>query len=291
VRLGVHVASYDVPGGAPALAALLRDLGRACDDAGVAVLSLADHFFGLPWLGPVDAPALEGYTTLGFLAAHTERVQLQLLDTGVTHRHPGVLAKVVTTLDVLSGGRAGLGIDAGWNEVEHRGLGIPFPPLRDRFELLEETLQVLRQMWSEGDGPYAGRHYTLARTLNVPQPLHRVPVMVGGVSERTALRLVARYADACNLFAGGDSGVDFVAGKLAVLREHCVREGTSYDALRKTVLWTPHLDPAEPEAFLAAMAAMAEVGVQEVHVSPPGHDWVGFVRTLGTAVVPRLGGL
>jgi F420-dependent oxidoreductase-like protein len=265
----------------------LRDLGRACDDAGVDVLSLPDHFIGLPWLGPVDEPVLEGYTTLGFLAAHTERVTLQLLDTAVTHRHPGVLAKVVATLDVLSGGRAALGIDAGWYEAEHRGLGIPFPPLRDRFELLEEQLQVLRQLWSDDDGPYTGRHYRLARTLCSPQPLHRVPVMVGGVSERTALRLVARYADACNLFAGGESGVDFVARKLAVLREHCAREGTSYDALRRTVLWTPALDPARPEEFLATMAAMADVGVQEVHVSP-GEDWAGFVRALGTQVVPRL---
>jgi F420-dependent oxidoreductase-like protein len=287
VRLGVHVASYAVPGGSPALAGVLRDLGRACDDADVDVLSLVDHFFGLPWLGPVDAPVLEGYTTLGYLAAHTERVALQLLVTGVTYRYPGILAKVVSTLDVLSGGRAALGIGAGWYEEEHRGLGVPFPPLRDRFELLEEALQVIRQMWSEEDGSYTGRHYRLARTLSSPQPLHRVPVMVGGVGERTALRLVARYADACNLFAGGDSGVDFVAGKLAVLREHCDREGTSYDEIRKTILWTPDLDPSRPAELLATMEAMAAVGVEEVHVVP-GEDPVGFVRALGTHVVPRL---
>ena len=287
VRLGVHLASYAVPGGAPALAGVLRDLGRASDEAGVDVLSLVDHFFGLPWLGPVEAPMLEGYTTLGFLAAHTRDVELQLLVTGVTYRHPGLLAKVVTTLDVLSGGRAALGIGAGWYEEEHRGLGVPFPPLRDRFELLEEALLVLRQMWSDDDGPYAGRHYRLDRTLNSPQPLHRVPVMVAGVGERTALQLVARYADACNFFAGGDSGVDFVTGKLAVLREHCEREGTSYDAIRKTLLWTPALDPARPGEFLATMAAMAAVGVEEVHVVPE-EDPVGFVRAVGTHLVPLL---
>jgi F420-dependent oxidoreductase-like protein len=246
-----------------------------------------DHFLGLPWLGPVEAPVLEGYTTLGFLAAHTRDVELQLLVSSVTHRHPAVLAKVVTTLDVLSGGRAALGIGAGWYEEEHRALGIPFPPLRDRFELLEEALQVLRQMWSDDEGGFAGRHYRLGRTLNAPQPPHRVPVMVGGVGERKALLLVARYADACNLFAGGDSGVEFVAGKLAVLREHCEREGTSYDAIRKTILWTPALDPARPDAFLTAMTAMAEVGVEEVHVAP-GDDPVRFVRWAGSSLVPRL---
>ncbi len=287
MRLGVHIASYAVAGGPPALAGVLRDLGRACDAAGVDVLSLDDHFFGLPWREPAEAPVLEGYTTLGFLAAHTERVVLQLLVTAVTHRHPGVLAKVVTTLDVLSGGRAALGIGAGWSEEEHRGLGIPFPPLRDRLELLEEALQVLASMWSDDDSGYAGRHYRLGRTLNAPQPLSRVPVMVGGVGERTALRLVARYADASNFFAGGDSGADFVAGKLAVLREHCEREGTSYDAIRKTVLWTPPLDPTRPGEFLAEMAALAAVGVEEVHVVP-GHDPVGFTRALGEHVVPRL---
>ena len=290
MRLGVHVASYAVPGGPPALRGLLGDLGRGCDDAGVGVLSLVDHFFGLPWRDPLDAPMLEGWTTLGFLAGQTERVQLQLLVSGVTYRHPGLLAKTVSTLDVLSGGRAALGIGAGWYEEEHRGLGIPFPPLRDRFALLEEALQVLRQMWSEDEGAYTGRHYRLSRTLNSPQPLSPVPVMVDGVGERTALRLVARYADACNLFAGGDSGVYFVAGKLAVLRQHCEREGTSYDAIRKTVLWTPELDPAHPGEFLATMEAMAGVGVEEVHVVP-GDDPVGFVEGVGEHLVPRLADL
>ena len=276
-----------MPGGPAGLAGVLRDLGRACDEASVDVLSLVDHFFGLPWLGPVEAPMLEGYTTLGFLAAHTRNVELQLLVTSVTHRHPAVLAKIVTTLDVLSGGRAALGIGPGWYEEEHRALGIPFPPLRDRFELLEEALQVLRQMWSDDDGEYLGHHHRLARTLNSPQSLHSIPVMVGGVGERKALLLVARYGDACNLFAGGVSGVDFVAGKLAVLREHCEREGTSYDAIRKTILWTPSLDPARPAHFLETMAEMAAVGVQEVHLVP-GEDPVGFVRAAGEHLVPRL---
>ena len=287
MRLGLHLASYDLPGGPTRLRHVLRDLGRACDDAGFDVLSLVDHFFAVPWLGPVEAPMLEGYTTLGYLAAHTRDVELQLLVTGVTYRHPGVLAKIVSTLDVLSGGRAALGIGAGWYEEEHRGLGVPFPPLRDRFELLEEALQVLEQMWSDDDGEYAGRNYRLGRTLSSPQPLHRVPVMVAGVGERTALRLVARYADACSIFAGDDSGVDFVAGKLAVLREHCGREGTDYRAIRKTILWTPALDPVRPAEFLATMEDMAGIGVEEVHVVP-GDDPVGFARNAGKHLVAPL---
>jgi F420-dependent oxidoreductase-like protein len=286
MRLGVHLTSFDTPPGEP-IAPMLADVGRAADESGVDVLSLMDHFLGLPYLGPADQPMLEGYTSLGFLAAHTRRVELMLLVTGVTYRSPGVLAKTVATLDVLSGGRAVLGIGAGWYEREHRALGVPFPPLRDRFELLEEALQIVQQMWSEDDGPYEGRHHQLAETLCVPAPLRRVPVLIGGVGERKTLRLVARYADACNLFAGGAQGPEFVAGKLSVIREHCAREGTSYDGIAKTILWTDEVDPAAPEEFLSVMAQMAEVGVDEVHVMPRGGQ-VDFVRRLGDRVAPAL---
>ncbi|MDX6326641.1 MAG: hypothetical protein QOK15_2995 [Nocardioidaceae bacterium] len=287
MRLGVHVPVVDEPEGPGAIAGVLAAVGRAAEDAGVASLSLMDHFFQPPYLGDVSAPVLEGYTTLGFLAAHTSTVDLHLLVTGVTYRHPGLLAKIVATLDVLSGGRAVLGIGASWYEREHRGLGVPFPPLRDRFELLEEALQIVRQMWSEDDGPFDGRHFQLAETICSPQPLRPVPVMVGGVGERKALRLVARYADACNIFSSAELGAGFVAGKLAVLREHCVRESTSYDAIRKTVLWTDPLDPAAPGRFLEAARAMADVGVDELQVSV-GERHAAVLRDLGDRVVPVL---
>jgi F420-dependent oxidoreductase-like protein len=290
VRLGVHLVRYSSPEGAAGLAPQLAALGAAAEEAGVDDLSCMDHYLQLPYVGAADEPMLEGYTTLGFLAAHTSTVDLQLLVTGVTYRHPGLLAKIVSTLDVLSGGRAVLGIGAAWYEREHRALGVPFPPLRDRFELLEEALQVVRQMWSDDDGPFDGRHYRLAEAICSPRPLRTPPVMVGGVGERKSLRLVAKYADACNLFAGGEQGAEFVAGKLAVLREHCEREGTSYDAIRRTILWTPEVDPSRPEEFLEAMRAMADVGVQEVHVVP-GAQPVDFVRGLGERVVPTLQGL
>jgi F420-dependent oxidoreductase-like protein len=290
VRLGVHVVRYRSPDGPGGIASQLAAIGRAADDSGIDNLSCMDHYLQLPFVGGVDEPMLEGYTTLGFLAANTSAVELQLLVTGVTYRHPGLLAKIVATVDVLSGGRAALGLGAAWYEREHHALGVPFPPLRDRFELLEEALQIVRQMWSDDDGPYDGRHHQLAETICSPQPLRVPPVMVGGVGERKALRLVAKYADACNIFAGGEQGAEFVAAKLAVLREHCEREGTSYDAIRRTILWTPEVDPAHPGQFLEVMRAMADVGVQEVHVMPVEQP-VEFVRGLGANVVPVLQGL
>jgi F420-dependent oxidoreductase-like protein len=294
MKIGVHLVSFTVPGGTDALQGTLAEVGRAVDEAGIDVLSLMDHHFQLEFLGDVAEPMLEGYTTLGFLAAHTSTVTLQLLMTGVTYRHPGILAKQVATLDVLSGGRAALGIGAAWYEREHRGLGVPFPALAERFERLEETLLAVRQMWSDDDGPFHGRHYQLAETICSPQPLHRVPVMVGGGGERKTLRLVARYADACNVFAGRGSPPEAVAHKLAVLRDWCEREGRPYDDIRRTVLWNRPVGPdaAGGAAFVEEMRALADSGVQEVHVMPlppaSSADPVGFVRALGDHVVPAL---
>jgi F420-dependent oxidoreductase-like protein len=294
MRIGVHLVSFTVPGGPTALAATLAEVGRACDEAGVDVLSLMDHHFQLEFLGDATHPMLEGYTTLGFLAGHTSTVTLQLLMTGVTYRHPGILAKTVATLDVLSGGRAALGIGAAWYEREHRGLGVPFPPLAERFERLEETLQVVRQMWGADEGPFHGKHFDLAETICSPQPLHPIPVMVGGGGERKTLRLVAKYADACNVFAGRGGGAGEVTHKLDVLRRWCEREGRPYDDIRRTVLWNGPISPdaAGCASFVEHMRELADVGVQEVHVMPlpptSSVDPVGFVRALGERVVPAL---
>src|SRR5687767_2729490 len=180
MRLGVHLVSFDFAGGPSSIAPTLTEFGRVAEGVGVDNISCMDHWFQLGFLGPAENNMLEGYTTLAYLAAVTERVELQLLVTGVTYRHPGLLAKTVATLDVLSGGRAVLGLGAAWNEDEHRGLGVPFPPVAERFERLEETLQIARQMFDGDDSPYAGRHFTLERPLNVPAPLRRVPILVGG---------------------------------------------------------------------------------------------------------------
>jgi len=293
MRLGVHVVTFTPADGAVVIGPTLAEIGRVAEDAGVVNLSLMDHYLQLGgWLGPPEDPMLEGYTSLGFLAGLTRNAELQLLVTGVTYRHPGLLAKTVSTLDVLSSGRAMLGLGAAWYEREHQAYGVPYPPVAERFERLEETLQIVLQMWSDNDGPYQGQHYQLAETINSPQPIRRPhpPIMIGGDGEKKTLRLVAQYADACNLFAGRDS-LDKVAHKLGVLRDHCERLGTDYDRLRRSILWNGPLDPttaAGGQAFVDEMRRYAEIGVDEVRVMPIGPDPVGFVRGLGDHVVPAL---
>jgi F420-dependent oxidoreductase-like protein len=295
MRIGVHLVNFDLPGGASTLGPVLASVGEAAEQAGIDNLSVMDHYLQLEMAGGPEKPMLEGYTTLGFLAGHTSTVELQLLVTGVTYRHPALLAKIVTTLDVLSGGRALLGIGAAWYEREHAALGVPFPPLAERFERLEETLQIVHQMWGDDNGPYLGQHYQLAETLNVPQPLTRPhpPIMIGGSGEKKTLRLVARYANACNLFAGPQSSPQQIKAKFDVLAAHCRSEGTSFDAIRKTILWT---GPVRPDAghaqeFVDVMRGYAEVGVDEVHVMPFTGEPVEFVTDLGSNVVRELRGL
>lgn len=291
MKLGVHLVTYDFDGGPAAIGPMLAATGRAVEEAGVDNLSVMDHYWQMEMVGGPDLNMLEGYTTLGFLAAHTTSAELQLLVTGATYRHPGLLAKIVTTLDVLSGGRALLGLGAGWYEEESVGLGVPFPSTRERFERLEETLRIVRQMWSDDEGPFAGTHYQLGRTLNRPQPIRTPPIMIGGGGEKNTLRLVAAYGDACNVF--GDPGdVSGTVHKLEVLREHCAHEGTSYDRLRKTITCMAPPDPATGGvAFVEQMRAFADIGIDEVHVMPPSNDPASFVRALGDHVVPGLSAL
>jgi len=229
--LGFHIADFtwDRPA-----AELGPTLGRvAAEAAGVGRLTVVDHLWQVAAFGEVEEPMLEAYTTLGYLAAVTQRVRLHTLVTGVVYRDPGLLAKMISTLDVLSEGRAGLGIGAAWFEAEALGLGLRFPPLAERFECLEETLQICQQMWSGTDQPYQGQHYQLERTLNVPPPLSGPEpfLMVGGSGEQKTLRLVAQYATACNLFFRPDN-----AHKLDVLRSHCDTIGRDYEQIEKTTM-------------------------------------------------------
>ena len=204
----------------------------------------------------------------------------------MTYRHPGLLAKTVTTLDVLSGGRAFLGIGAAWYEREHLGLGVPFPPLRERFERLEEALQICHQMWSDDDGPYEGKYYQLAETICSPRPIQQPAprILIGGSGEQKTLRLVARYADACNLFAPDPA---FVAHKLEVLDRHCDDEGRDPAAIERTIIWGSDA-LADPDGFVAAMDEYAELGIGQVWVSPPGPDPVSWVTQLTEQVRPTL---
>ena len=285
MELSLHLTNFKWPGWPKSIGPTLAATAEAAEASGVAEISFMDHWFQMDQFAPAEDPMLEGYTSLGFMAAHTDTVRLGLLVTGVTYRHPGLLAKIVATLDVLSGGRAQLGIGAAWYEREHRGLGVPFPPVAERFERLEETLQICRQMWSDDNGPYKGRHYQLEATLCSPQPLSqpRPPIVIGGSGERKTLRLVARYADACNLFA---SGVETVAHKLDVLKRHCEAEGRDYATIQPTILaFGNPMD--DPDGFIAQMEQFAALGVTTASIMPFG-DPVALTRRLGDKVVPAL---
>jgi len=284
--LALHVADFTPFGAPPSLAAGLTAAARAAEEAGFATLTLMDHYFQMEQMAPASDPMLEGYTALGFLAGQTERLQLGLLVTGVTYRHPGLLAKTLATLDVLSGGRALLGIGAAWYEREHAGLGVPFPAVAERFERLTEALEICRQMWSTEDGPFHGEHYDLAETLCVPRPLQPggPPILIGGMGERKTLRLVARYADACNLF---DAGPDVIAAKLDVLGRHCEEAGRDPASVQKTVITS--MDPlADVDAFIAAMRGYAALGVSKVWIGSAAPDLAGWVARVGELVAPRL---
>jgi F420-dependent oxidoreductase-like protein len=286
MQIGVHFMNFTLPGGPAGLRGAVGDTAVAAEEAGVDWFTAMDHWFQMEHFATAHDPMLEGYSVLNFVAAKTERLRLGLLVTGVTYRHPGLLAKTVTTLDVLSGGRAMLGIGAAWYEREHRALGVHYPPVAERFERLEETIQICEQMWSDDNGPYDGKYYQLAETICVPPPLQtpRPPILIGGGGEKKTLRLVAQYADACNLFAPSP---DAVAHKLDVLRGHCDALGRDYDSIQKTII--AQVDPAgDVSEFLTAMEQYAALGVSLVEVAPGMPDPARWVTLLGQKVVRPL---
>ncbi|EIV91877.1 LLM class F420-dependent oxidoreductase [Frankia sp. QA3] len=289
MKIGLHVSDFTWSGGPQTIAQDLTRVAAAAEDAGFAKLSVMDHVWQIGQIGPPEHDMLEAYTTLGYLAARTTRIELLAWVTAVVYREPGLLAKLVTTLDVLSEGRAWLGIGAAWNEPEARGLGLSFPPTAERFERLEEALEICLQMWSDKDAPYSGRHYQLERTLNVPAPLRRPhpPILIGGSGEKKTLRLVARYAQACNLFAGPD-----IAHKLDVLRAHCEDVGRDYDEIEKTVIGP--LDPGpggeKIDALLGQIQRLAGLGVTHYHGSVPDVDTLRPLELLGERVIPVAAG-
>jgi len=235
MKLGVQVSDFTWPDAPRSIGPTFARIARDADQVGLSSLWVMDHFFQIGVNGPPEHEMLEGYAALAFAAGVTERITLGTLVTGVTYRHPGILVKTVTTLDVLSGGRAWLGIGAAWNEWEHRGLGVPFASTRERFERLEETLQIAQQMWAGDERPFEARHYHLERPLNSPAALStpHPRILVGGIGEKKTLRLVAQYADACNVF---DMGPDKVQAKFDVIRRHCEAVGRDYADIEKTVL-------------------------------------------------------
>jgi F420-dependent oxidoreductase-like protein len=290
VQIGLQIPDFTTPGGPARLGADLATVARTADDAGFGFVAVMDHFFQIRAIGPPEREMLEAYTTLGYLAAATSRAKLLTVVTGAVYRHPGILAKIVTTLDVLSGGRTWLGIGAAWNEAESRGLGIPFPPVAERFERLEETLQICLQMWRGDESPYQGQHYRLERPLNSPPPLTKPhpPILIGGGGERKTLRFVARYAQACNLFPGPD-----LARKLDVLRAHCDAEGRDYDEITKTCYYIFDVGENGEKAaqVVDQLGGLAEMGFQAA-IGAVANVWqVRPLEIIGSEVIPAVANL
>jgi F420-dependent oxidoreductase-like protein len=259
-KIGVQLPNFS--GSDPAdLFEHVASLATAAEDAGFASVWVMDHFYQLPPLGGPDQPMLEAYTLLGALAARTSRVQLGTLVTGVTYRQPGILAKIVTTLDVISRGRAILGIGGAWYEAEHRGLGIEYPSDRVRLDMLEEAVQVCRAMLTGDDVTFTGAHYRLDHARNMPRPVQPggPKIMIGGGGEKRTLRIVAKYADQCNVT--GD--VPTLTRKISVLRQHCAEVGRDPAEVGVTwmsplILTTSDQNTAEVRQMLAAAAPPAE---------------------------------
>ena len=290
MRLGLQISSFDWPGGTRKIGSRLAEIARAADEAGLASLWTMDHFFQIEYVGEVDEPMLEAYTTLGYLAAITRRIHLGALVTGVVYRHPGVLVKTATTLDVLSGGRSYLGIGAAWNEREAIGLGLPFPALSVRFEQLEETLRIAHAMWAGRRRPIEGRHFRLAEPLNRPQPIARPhpPILIGGGGEKKTLRLVAQYADACNLFAY--DGVAPIRHKLDVLKRHCEAAGRPFEAIERTALGTLNVVTRRGgvKRAIRTCRELARAGIQHLILSIPDVHEIEPLEIIGREVVPAV---
>lgn len=294
MKIGLQIPNFTFPGGPKELGSKLAEIARTADEAGFYSIWAMDHFFQIGgragFLGPAEDEMLEGYSTLSYLAGFTQKARLGTLVTGVIYRYPGILVKTVTTLDVLSGGRAYFGVGAAWNEREAHGLGIPFPPVKERFERLEETLQIARQMWSQNNGPYKGKYYQLDETLCSPQPLSQPhpPILIGGTGEKKTLRLVAQYADACNLFAR--LGEEALRDKLDVLKGHCDAVGRDYAAIEKTVLDTAYLghDNVSSKDIIASCRSLAGLGIQQVIFNMPNVQDIWPLETFGREVIPAV---
>jgi F420-dependent oxidoreductase-like protein len=300
MKVGLQVPYFTWPGGPAALGETFAGVAKRAEDAGFASFWVMDHFFQLPGLGAIDTDMLEGYSALSFAAAHTSRIKLGTMVTGVTYRHPGVLVKTATTLDVLSGGRAYLGIGAAWFEREHKGLGVPFPPLKERFERLEDALRIAKQMWSDDNGSFAGKHYQLEETVCVPRPVSRPhpPILIGGRGEKKTMRFVAKYGDAVNIVGAqlNDDGVAFVGHLLDVIKGHCAREGTDYDRIEKTVLLTLMMrDEAEgrwqtPGQVLETLRKLRDLGVDQPIFNMPDVDKPETLARVGEKIIAPISG-
>ncbi len=294
MRLGLQVPNFTWSEDQNQLGDTFGLIAERAERAGLYSLWVMDHFFQIRNVGPAEHEMLEGWSALAFAAARTNRIKLGTMVTGVTYRYPGLLVKTATTLDVLSHGRAYLGIGAAWNEEEHRGLGVSFPPLAERFERLEETLQIALQMWAGDEKPFQGQHYQLERLLNSPQAIQKPhpPILIGGTGEKKTLRMVAQYGDACNLFAR--LGNDEIKRKLDILRDHCQTVGRPYEAIEKTTLDSITITrdgrngSMTPSAAIDYFAGIAALGIDQAIFSLRNVDEAESFELLTTEIVPAV---
>jgi F420-dependent oxidoreductase-like protein len=293
MKIGLQIPSFTWPGGAARTSTNLQRIAQAAEEAGFASLWVMDHFFQIEMIGKAEEPMLEGYSTLSYLAAITKRVRLGTLVSGVIYRYPAILVKTVTSLDVLSGGRAYFGIGAAWYGREAVGLGVPFPSLKERFERLEETLQIALQMWSGKVADYCGKHYQLAETLNSPAPLSKPhpAIMIGGAGEKKTLALVAKYADACNLYAFENT--DVLRGKLEVLRRHCDSVGRRYEEIERTAIGGINLGEGGMSTRQAIdyCRSVNSAGIQHLIISMPRDHEIAPIELMGKEVIPAVADL
>jgi F420-dependent oxidoreductase-like protein len=296
VKFGLQISSFTWPGGPPELASHLERVVRTADDVGFDSIWVMDHLFQIRSVGAVDEPMLEGWTALGFIGAHTKRARIGLMVGGIHYRHPGIWVKAATTLDVLTGGRAWLGLGAAWNEQESRGLGFDFPPLGVRFEMLEETLRIAHEMFEEPLGSQRGlqgRHYRPTRLLNSPQSISRprVPIMIGGGGEQKTLRLVAQYGDATNVFGGPEK----IHHKWQVLRRHCEAVGRPFDEIERSTLQGNLRVSREgaggaesPDQLIERFGELGDAGAQHVLFSVKDVWQTDTLELLGSTVLQQL---
>ncbi len=288
MKIGLQIVAFNWPGSPANLGAKLAEIAHTADEAGFASIWVMDHYFQIEWAGRVTDPMLEAYSALNYMAGVTKRARLGAMVTGVIYRQPAYLIKTVSALDVLSGGRAYLGIGAAWNEREALGLGFPFPPLKERFERLEETLQIAKQLWAGDQKPYSGKYYRLNEPLNSPQPLTQPhpPILIGGSGEKKTLRLVAQYGDACNLFAR--TGLDTIRKKLDVLKHHCDDVGRPYAQIERTALGVVNLAESKPADLIKTCRDLANLGIQHFIISLPNVYEITPLEVIGREVIPAV---
>lgn len=288
MKIGLQIPDWTWAKSPAEVQGKLVEIAQAADAAGFASIWVLDHLFQMPHVGPPEEFMPEAYTTLGFLAGVTQAARLGVMVTGVIYRYPGILVKTMTTLDVLSGGRSYFGIGAAWFEREAHALGIPFPPLSERFEWLEETLQITHQMWSGEVKPYTGKHFTLQETLSVPLPIShpRPPIMIGGGGERKTLRMVAQYGDACNIDV--EVGYDGLRHKYAVLKDHCTAVGRDYNEIERTAVGRIHFGEQSTDEIIAHCRALADAGVQQMIFAMPNVTDTEMLTRFGREIIPAL---